>query len=349
MTDPQRRCVVALAVAACVLFGASAGSATRTHVGRGADGTLRLYYWQAPTILNPHLSPGSKDLSASRITYEPLATVDARGRLIPLLAAEIPSLQNGEVARDGRSVTWKLRPGVRWSDGKPFTAEDVKFTFEYVTNPAVKSSSASNYASVARVVAVNPTTVRVIFKDVNPAWAVPFVGAQGCILPKHVFAAYNGSKALDAPANLKPVGTGPYRVVEFSKEDVIIVGGVSVATTRTRYEANPYYRDKAKPAFSTVDLEGGGGSAVTAAQIIGQGLGDFAWNVQVSDAVADSVRNSGKGRLVRPLGSFVERIMLNFTDPNHATPDGERSSTRFPHPFLSDKRVRQAITLAVDR
>ena len=102
---------------------------------RGAGDTLRLLYWQAPTVVNPHLSIGTKDLSASRIVYEPLASFDAEGELIPFLAAEIPSLQNGGVARDGRSVTWMLKSGIKWADGEPFTAADVSFTFEYATNP----------------------------------------------------------------------------------------------------------------------------------------------------------------------------------------------------------------------
>jgi peptide/nickel transport system substrate-binding protein len=96
---------------------------------RGQGGTLRLLLWQAPTIINPHLSVGTKDLAASRIVYEPLATFDKVGRLIPLLASKIPSLENGGVPADGRSVTWKLKQGIKWADGTPFTADDLRFTF----------------------------------------------------------------------------------------------------------------------------------------------------------------------------------------------------------------------------
>ena len=124
---------------------------------RGAGGTLRLFYWQAPTIINPHLSAGTKDLSASRITYEPLASYDEAGTLVPFLAAEIPSLENGGVAADGRSVTWRLKQGVQWSDGEPFTADDVVFTYEYVANPEVASTSAAVYAGVERVEASTTT------------------------------------------------------------------------------------------------------------------------------------------------------------------------------------------------
>ena len=78
---------------------------TEAAPARGQGDTLTLLYFQAPTVVNPHLSPGTKDLSASRITYEPLASFDKEGKLIPILAAEIPSLENSQVAADGTSVT----------------------------------------------------------------------------------------------------------------------------------------------------------------------------------------------------------------------------------------------------
>jgi len=79
---------------------------------RGGGGPLRILSWQGATILNSHFSAGSKDALASRLFYEPLATFDIDGSLYPVLAAEIPSLANGGVARDGLSVTWKLKRGV---------------------------------------------------------------------------------------------------------------------------------------------------------------------------------------------------------------------------------------------
>src|SRR5690349_3985741 len=176
--------------------------------------TLRLLLWQAPTTLNPHLAPGIKDQTASRITYEPLASFDRSGKLVPFLAAEIPSLDNGEVAADGKSVTWKLKHGIKWSDGQPFTAKDVLFTYAFITNPDVGSVSVAPYKSVSKVEALDDYTVRITFKAVNPAWALPFVGVQGMIIPEHVFAAYNNKKAAEAPADLAPVGTGPYLLKE---------------------------------------------------------------------------------------------------------------------------------------
>ncbi|MFM7438510.1 MAG: ABC transporter substrate-binding protein, partial [Snowella sp.] len=113
--------------------------------------TLKLLSWQAPTILNPHLSTGFKDAEASRITLEPLATFDKKGQLVPFLAAEIPSLTNGGLSKDGKSVIWKLKKGVKWSDGQPFTAKDVVFTYQFITNPKVGSTSAGSYETVKQV------------------------------------------------------------------------------------------------------------------------------------------------------------------------------------------------------
>ena len=85
---------------------------------RGGGGALKLLWWQGPTLLNPHFATGTKDQDASRIFYEPLASWDADGNLSLVLAAEVPSIQNGGLSADARSVTWKLKPGVKWHDGQ---------------------------------------------------------------------------------------------------------------------------------------------------------------------------------------------------------------------------------------
>src|SRR5271156_2032182 len=93
-----------------VAMAASETSYAPTKAGGG--GTLKLLWWQSPTLLNPHFAVGTKDQDGSRIFYEPLAAWDPDGNLIPILAAEIPDLENGGVAADGMSVTWKLKRGV---------------------------------------------------------------------------------------------------------------------------------------------------------------------------------------------------------------------------------------------
>jgi peptide/nickel transport system substrate-binding protein len=317
--------------------------------GRAVGRTLRILYWQAPEHLNPHLSLNSKELDPSRITYEPLASFDKDGNLVPFLAAEIPSLQNGDVAPDGRSVTWRLKRGVRWSDGRPFSAADVHFTYQYATNPAVRADSAGAYADVADVRVLDDYTVRVIFKDVNPSWALPFVGAQGMILPRHVFEQHNNAAARRAPANLRPVGTGPYRVAEFKTEEVLFLGTELIQTIKIIFEPNPYFREPDKPFFRRVEFKGGGTASEATRSVLQTGDVDFAWNTSVDAVTLEQLQALGKGRVLPNLVPYVERIQLNRTDPNRATDDGEVSSVRLAHPFFSDLRVRRAFAYAIDR
>jgi peptide/nickel transport system substrate-binding protein len=322
------------------------------HAGaaeQGQGGALRLLFWQAPTVVNPHLSIGSKDLTASRVVYEPLATFDRDGRLIPFLAAEIPSLKNGGVAPDGRSVTWTLKQGVTWADGRPFTADDVLFTFEYATNPAVRATSRASYRAVERVEIIDDYHLTVHFKDVNPAWAVPFVGSNGMIIPRHLFQDYAGANAHEAPANLLAVGTGPYQVAAFEEGDILIIGDDVVSMVKIIYRPNAHFREPEKPFFGTVELIGGGDAAKAAEAVLKDGSVDYAYNLQVDIAILEALEELGKGKLLAPPTNRVERIMLNFADPNRETEDGERSSILFPHPVLSDPSVRRALALAVDR
>ncbi|WP_035985210.1 peptide ABC transporter substrate-binding protein [Leptolyngbya sp. KIOST-1] len=299
--------------------------------------TLRLLYWQAPTILNPHFSSGFKDSEASRITLEPLASFDADGNMVLFLAAEEPTLDNGGVSADGTSVTWKLKEGITWSDGTPFTAQDVAFTYEFIVNPEVATVNAGTYELVESVEALDDTTVQITFKEPNPAWYLVFTGTEGMVLPQHMFADYNGANGREAPANTMPVGTGPYRVTSFTPGDVII------------YEANPNYRDADQLAFSRVELKGGGDATSAARAVLQTGDVDYANNLQVEAAILNQLEAAGQGQVVANFGSLVERIIFNFTDPNQATAAGETSSVEFPHPMFSDRMVRQAINLAIDR
>ncbi len=319
--------------------------------GRGAGGVLKLLYWQAPTMLNPHLTSASQDWGASRITYEPLASVDKEGNLIPFLAAEIPSLANGGLASDGKSVTWKLKPGVKWSDGEPFTAADVLFTYEFISNPEVGAASASIYQSVKSVEVIDDYTVKVNFTGINPAWSLPFVGPTGMILPHHIFQDFNGSNAAEAPANLLPVGTGPYRVVPpgIKKREILFLQNEMVQTNKIIFEPNPFFRESDKPFFSRIELRGGSTANEAARQVLQTGEVDFAWNLQIDAEILSQLEREGRGKTVAVLTSFVERIYFNFTDPNQSAASGERSSLEFPHPFFSDLKVRQAFTYAVDR
>src|SRR4029078_13188479 len=150
---------------------------------RGGGGVVKLLWWQGPVILNPHLAAGTKDFDASRVVYEPLATFDGSEKLIPVLAAELPSKENGGLGADGKSVTWKLKQGVKWSDGQPFTADDVVFTFQYTSNPEAGTVSNGICAGIQRVDKIDDYTVKITFKNVTPGWYTVFSATNGCVLP----------------------------------------------------------------------------------------------------------------------------------------------------------------------
>jgi peptide/nickel transport system substrate-binding protein len=303
----------------------------------GGGGTLKALFWQGATLLNPHFAVGTKDQEGARIFYEPLAAWDPDGNLIPVLAAEQPDVENGGIAADGMSVTWKLKKGVQWHDGRPFTADDVVFNWEYAADPATAATTIGDYKD-AKVEKVDPLTVRVRFDKPTPFWTRMFVGGTGMIVPKHLFEGYKGANSREAQGNLKPVGTGPYRFVEFKPGDLV------------RGERNPNYHVPNRPYFDTIEMKGGGDAVSAARAVIQTGEYDYAWNMQVEDEILSRLENAGnaKGRAEMVVSRAMEHIQLNNTDP-WTEVDGERSSLKTTHPLLSDAAVRQALRLLVDR
>ena len=302
---------------------------------RGGGGPLKTLWWQGATLLNPHFAVGTKDQDGSRIFYEPLATWDVEGALSPILAAEIPDLENGGLAKDGKSVTWKLKQGVKWHDGKPFTADDVLFNWQYASDPATAATTIGSYKD-CKVEKVDSHTVRVLFDKPTPFWADAFVGVRGMIIPKHLYADYIGAKSRDAPANLKPVGTGPYKFVDFKPGDMV------------RGEINNDYHMPNRPYFDSIEMKGGGDAISAARAVLQTGEFDFAWNLQVEDEILLRLEKGGKGTTAMAFGGNIEHIQLNTTDP-WTEVDGERASVKTKHPTLTDKAVRQAVALLIDR
>ncbi len=303
--------------------------------GRGAGALLKILYWQAPTILNSHLAQGTKDYDAARLVIEPLAASGPDGKPIPLLAAEIPTVDNGGVSKDLKTVTWKLKQGIKWSDGSDFTADDVVFTYQYMSDPKTAATDSANAEGVQDVTAKDPLTVVVTWKDPNPNPYQLYVSGQGNIIQKKQFQDFMGEKAKDAPGNLKPIGTGPYKITDFKPGDVVT------------YEINDLYRDTDKPFFKNVQVKGGGDATSAARAVFQTGDFDYGWNLQVEAQVLNQMLSAGRGELVTAISPNVERLLVNFSDPN--APGDSRGEPDTKHPFLTDLKVRQALAMAVDR
>jgi peptide/nickel transport system substrate-binding protein len=312
-----------------------------TAVRRGAGDDLKILYWQAPTILNAHLATGIKDSDAARLVTEPLASYGPDAKpLANGLAAEIPTLTNGGVSADLTSATWKLRANVRWSDGTPFTAEDVAFTFSLVADPKTAATTAVAAAGVKSVVAKDADTVVVTYDAPNPNIYQWGVGTCCYILQKKQFEAYQGEKFKDAPGNLKPIGTGPYVVDAFKPGDVIT------------YKINDLFRDPTRPYFKSVTFKGGGDATAAARAVFQTGGVDYAWNLQVEASILKPMADvSTRGKLLTTYGSSVERILINFANPS-ASLGVDRGEPSTKHPFFNGsdgKLVRTALAIATDR
>lgn len=311
---------------------------------------LRLVFWQAPEVLNPHLSVLVKDVEVSRMVFEPLASYNDSAELAPVLAAEIPSLQNGGLDPNGRFVIWRLREDVQWADGEPFTAADVKFTYDYIMNPAVGSTSMGFYDNIDRVEILDDYTVRLDFKTVEPAWTLPFVGPEGVILPEHIFSPYNNEDAANAPPNSLPIGTGPFYAVENDPQEVLFLGDDLVQTNRILFRRNPYFREEGKPYFDEIIVEGGGSPLEAARLVFEDDEADVAWNLSLSPQQLEAYQDVAGRDLLITFVPRVEHLALNHTDPDpEAAGEEERSTLQHPHPFWQDKRVRQALSYAIDR
>jgi peptide/nickel transport system substrate-binding protein len=319
---------------------AIAALAPMAFAQQGRDGNVSIIYWQAPSILNPFLSGGTKDVESASLVIEPLGRFDEGGNLIPWLAAEIPTVANGGVSEDLTSITWTLRDDIVWSDGSAFTSADVVFTANYCMHPDGGCAQASKFAGVSDISASDAHTVTVTFEGPTPYPYGPFTGGESPIIQKAQFENCIGAGASNCTEqNFNPIGTGPFKVVEFRPNDVITM------------EANPNYRGAAegKPAFATLTFKGGGDATAAGRAVMETGEFDYAWNLQLAPDVIAEMQKGGKGTPIAGFGPLVERIMINFTNPDPSLPEGERSTAAHPHPFLSDINVRKALSMAIDR
>ena len=325
------------------LSSAVALAGTAWAADQGRDGELRLLYWQAPSTMMPYLSGGTKELEASSVVIEPLARYDNDGKMHPWLAVEVPTVANGGVSEDLKSITWKIKPGIQWSDGSELTSADVVFTYEYCSHPDTGCTSSNYYNDIVSVDALDSHTIRINFTVAKPFPYAPFVGYNAPIMQAAQFEGCIGAKAQECTEqNFNPIGTGPFKVVDFKPNDVIV------------FEANPLYREAGKPAFSSLLFKGGGDATSAARSVLETGEMHYAWNLQVEPEILTKMTEAGKGTIIAGFGTAVERLMVNFTNPDPALGDNRAeylggNNNRNPHPFLSDYAVRRALSLAIDR
>ncbi|MEM1273497.1 MAG: peptide ABC transporter substrate-binding protein [Pseudomonadota bacterium] len=308
------------------------------HLTRGGSGHLNIIYWQAPSTLNPFLSGGTKEVESASMVLESLARFDQTGTMVPWLAADIPTIENGGVAEDLTSITWTLQDGILWSDGTAFTAADAVFTWEYCTHPDMGCAQSSYFDGVTSVEAVDDLTLTINFDQPTPFPYTAFVGSESPILQAAQFSECIGARAPECTdANFGPIGTGPFVVTEFRPNDVI------------ELVANDNFRFPDRPYFASVTFKGGGDAAAAARSVLETGEFDYAWNLQIDPTILAEMEANGLGTVVTAFGTSVERLHLNQLNPDPALGDVRSTADAGPHPFLANPVIGQAMSMAIDR
>jgi peptide/nickel transport system substrate-binding protein len=207
MTDLSRRHVLAWfgASGAAIALGPLAGHAAPA-MKKGGQVVVGLT--QEPTSFNPLRPHIEVDRGVHFGIFDSLWRVDDTGQLVPNLAAEVPTMKNGGIGKNGLDYTFRLKKGATWHDGKPFTAKDVKFTHELLMNPKFAVFSKIGHDIVASLEATDDQTIKVKLREPF----APFLTAWGdtWIVPQHVLGAVADPNTADFNTK-SPVGTGPFK------------------------------------------------------------------------------------------------------------------------------------------
>ena len=287
------------------------GAAPEAHYLRIADGTGDI-----PT-LNPHLYSTTTIGFLSELTMAYLTRWDAKNQPYPELATAIPTRENGGISSDGHTITYRLRRGVRWSDGAPFNADDVVFTANVVKNPANNETDPDAFNNIATIAEPDKYTVIFHLKKPDALFLPAFFGTAGgdvCILPRHLLKSYPNIN--NVPYDALPVGVGPFRYTAWKRSDSV------------ELEANPYYwRGVPRLRRISYKLIGSRDTLLTLMQ-----TGDIDLWPEVPPAYIDQVRAIDKLTTTVQPAPFYSHLDFNVQ-----------------RPLVSDIRVRKAIRYALDR
>jgi peptide/nickel transport system substrate-binding protein len=306
------RPLAVLAVAALLCSCTKAGeSAPKTHSLVIADGSGDI------TSLNPHLFTELTLGYISELSQAYLVKYDVDNNPYPELVTEVPTLANGGISKDGKTITWHIRKGVHWSDGAPFDGDDVIFTTKVILNPNNNEVGRDGWDLIKKIDEPDKFTVIYHLSKPYSPFLPSFFGSAGAnpdVLPKHLLAQY--ATINQVPYNSKPVGIGPFRIVAWHRGDNV------------ELEANPYYfRGEPKIKHITYRLVANVPTLATQMQ-----TGEVNLWPNVPSAYIDQMKAINSLQTDLQTSPLYGHIDFNVT-----------------RPIVSDVRVRQAIRLAIDR
>lgn len=315
----------AVALAALLLAGCTkTGEVASTSAGGGGEQnrytiahTLRIGDTQDITSLNPHLATATSLGNLSQMTMAYLVRYDLNNRPVPELATVVPTKANGGVSKDGLTITWHLRKGVKWSDGAPFDGDDVVWTTNAVNNKANNEIGRDGWDLITKIDEPDKFTVVFHLRKPYSGYLPTFYGSAGanpCILPKHLLAKLPNIN--NADYNSKPVGIGPFRYVTWVRADHI------------ELEANPYYwRGSPKLKHVIYRIIPDRNTLLT----------------QLQTGEIDLWPQVGVG--------FFDRVsaLPNLATIHHPSYYYSHVDFNTSHPMLADPAVREALEYATDR
>lgn len=282
-------------------------------------GTLNIGLWQEPATMNPYFANMYAVDLVANLVLEGLLGVDPKGEYYPILVSEVPSAQNGGVSADGKSITFRLKPGLKWADGAPLTAADIKFTWEAIMNKANPVVIRGGYDLISAIETPDDLTAVVKFTKLY----APVLTLFPYILPRHLLGQM--PDLAKAPFNRQPMGTGPFVTKEWTAGSHIIL------------ERNPNYREAGKPYADRVVIKIVPSREVGVAQMKSGEL-DVLWNL--SEAQLPEFERLADVDLWVSQSSLSEKLVFNLST---------NGDPKLPHPILGDKQVRTAIQLAIDK
>ncbi|MBI4786954.1 MAG: peptide ABC transporter substrate-binding protein [Chloroflexi bacterium] len=296
---------------------------TAAQPARRQGGTVTLALSQEPDTLNPYLASQRAAGEVHTFVVQGLLGVNEKGEFYPVLATDVPTQENSGVSADGLTITYHLRQGIQWSDGQPFTCDDVRFTWQAVVHPKSGAVGTSGYREIESVTCPDAHTAVIKFQTFYAGYLVPF----WAILPRH--ATGDPSVMARWDYNRRPVGTGPFQISEWVSGDHITL------------VPNPNYRGQ--PQLDSVVIQ-----FVPSREVALQLLQTAQVTIvgDLVEANLPQLANAPGIAIDKAPSPRSERLLLNLADPNIDTP---AEPLKQPHPILADPRVREALELAINK
>lgn len=275
-----------------------------------------------PPSFNAYLNDTGYEALIGELVFGALAEIGPDGHYYAELARELPTLANGGLSPDGLTVTWHLRPDIQWSDGEPFTSQDVYFTWRALYDSGIW---APGFALIESIETPDPLTAIVHYREFYPHYLIQFGGQGTGVLPAHQCGATSQMLAWDC--NLEPVSTGPFVLAQW-------IPGV-----RLIFDPNPNYFVPDRPLASQLIFEIESDPDVRQRSLV---RGNVHLDLWVEEPNLSRLRDSGGANILRTdPPRFVLRLVSNLSMPDTLDPD-------IPHPILADERVRRAIRHAIE-